>query len=257
MNDIKRLFDNNSQRQISKWTHYFDIYERHFSRFRDKEIVIVEIGIFQGGSLQLWKSYFGSNARIYGIDINPECKKFEEENITVIIGSQSDREFLRQVITKIPPIDILIDDGGHTMRQQIVTFEELFKHISPNGIYLCEDLHTSYMIEYGGGHRRMGTFIEYSKSLIDQLNAFHTEQRSLQPNAFTTSVDSMHFYDSVLVIEKRSRKKPQEITSGNISFDTSGKHRIHKTVKWRTKFRILHTINSVLRFFNLPGFRWR
>ncbi|MEO6759595.1 MAG: class I SAM-dependent methyltransferase, partial [Saprospiraceae bacterium] len=122
MNDLKKYFDNNTGRVIHKWEHYFEIYDRHFGAFRNKEIVILEIGVFQGGSLQMWKSYFGPKARIYGIDIDPECKKFEEENIEIFIGSQSDKDFLATLKKKIPPIDILIDDGGHTMNQIKTSF---------------------------------------------------------------------------------------------------------------------------------------
>ena len=135
-------------------------------------------GYQQGGSLQMWKDYFGKDAKIYGIDINPQCKELEEPNIKILIGSQSDRNFLKEVRRQIPPIDILIDDGGHTMVQQIVSFEELFDYVKEDGVYLCEDLHTSYWIEYSGGHKRRGTFIEYSKNFIDYLNAYHSQQKS-------------------------------------------------------------------------------
>ena len=163
----------------------------------------------------MWKHYFGGNAKIYGIDINPDCKQVEEENIEIFIGSQSDRDFLRRVINKIPPVDILIDDGGHTMQQQIISFEELFAHIKPDGVYLCEDLHTSYWAEYGGGYKLPGNFIEYTKELIDELNAWHYRPPS-QVDAFTRSVNSMHYYDSVLVIEKRPRKAPHSSRTGKI-----------------------------------------
>ena len=200
MNDLEKYFKNNTGRLISKWPHYFDVYERHFSPFRNREIVILEIGIFQGGSLRMWRSYFGEKAKIYGIDINPVCKQFEEENIEIFIGSQSDRNFLREIKKKIPKVDILIDDGGHTMRQQIVTYEEMFDHVKEDGVYLCEDIHTSYWLEYGGGYKRRGTFIEYSKDFIDYLHAFHSDQKSLKVSHFTKSADSLHFYDSILVI---------------------------------------------------------
>lgn len=115
-------------------------------------MTILEIGVFKGGSLQMWKHYFDAanhNVKVYGIDINPDCKALEEENIEIFIGSQEDREFLRSVKEQIGKVDILIDDGGHTMDQQIITFEELFDLVSEDGIYLCEDLHTSYMEAYG------------------------------------------------------------------------------------------------------------
>ena len=147
-------FIQNKENIIHKWFAYFDEYEKHFSRFRGKDVNILEIGVSHGGSTKMWKHYFSKNnakVNIYGVDINPDCKKLEEEGIQIFIGSQEDREFLRQLKTQIPPVDILIDDGGHTMQQQIVTFEEMFDHVKDNGVYWVEDLHTSYWEEFGGG----------------------------------------------------------------------------------------------------------
>ena len=219
MNDLETYFRNNTKRVIDKWHHYFEVYERHFSKYRGREIVLLEIGTFQGGSLQMWKHYFGDKAKIYGIDINPDCMQVEEENIKIFIGSQSDRDFLQRVIKQLPPIDILIDDGGHTMQQQIVSFEELFDHIKPDGVYLCEDMHTSYWDNYGGGYKLPGNFIEYSKELIDKLNAYHYNR----VDDFTTSVNSMHYYDSMLVIEKSPREKPVTSRTGTIYLTESEK----------------------------------
>lgn len=97
MNDLERYFRNNDGKLINKWMHYFDVYDRHFSKFRGKEIVVLEIGVYQGGSLQMWKNYFGDKAKIYGIDVNPHCKELEEDNVEIIIGSQSDRNFLGKI----------------------------------------------------------------------------------------------------------------------------------------------------------------
>ena len=95
--DLEKYFRTNNGRLIHKWNHYFDVYERHFNRFRHKEIVVLEIGVSHGGSLQMWKNYFGDSSKIYGIDINPKCKEIQEDNIEIFIGSQSDRQFLRKV----------------------------------------------------------------------------------------------------------------------------------------------------------------
>ncbi|WP_115463020.1 class I SAM-dependent methyltransferase [Winogradskyella aurantiaca] len=216
--DLEVYFRNNDGRLIHKWNHYFDVYERHFSRFRNKEINILEIEVSHGGSLQMWKNYFGDKAKIYGIDVNPKCQDLEEENIKIFIGSQSDRKFLRQVKAQIPKVDIFIDDGGHTMKQQIVSYEELFDHVKDDGVYLCEDLHTSYLSRWGGGHKRRSSFIEYSKNFIDFIHAFHSKQRSLKVNSFTKSVDSLHYYDSILVVEKKPREAPFHEQTGTPSF---------------------------------------
>ncbi len=168
-----------------------------------------------------------------------------------LLGSQSDRKFLDYVKDNIPPVDILIDDGGHYMNQQIILFEELFGYIKKNGVYLCEDTHSSYWLVFGGGYKRRGTFIEYSKNFIDMLNAFHSEQRKHKINNFTKSVNSIHYYDSVLVIEKRKREKPKDVTSGIISFGGDKKDNYKPNYKPFFKNKYLQTVNRILRIFNL------
>lgn len=254
MGELRDYFSGNTKRLIHKWDHYFDIYESHFQRFRGKEVVILEIGVYQGGSLQMWKHYFGEKALIYGLDINPNTKQFEEDNVKIFLGSQSDRKFLRGLKKEIPRIDILIDDGGHRMDEQIISFEELFDHVKPDGIYICEDILTSYNIYYGGGYKRKGTFIEYSKNLIDKLNAFHSEQKSLKADSFTSSVNSIQFYDSMIVIEKGPRETPFHSKTGNVVYqneppDNPGGMQL-------VKFKLLHVINSFLRYFRLASYKW-
>lgn len=219
MSDLREFFDRHEGRLVHKWHHYFEIYERHFARFRDQPICLVEFGVSQGGSLQMWRDYFGTRATIYGVDINPNCKQFEEPGVHIVIGDQEDRVFLKQFARSLPPVDILIDDGGHTMSQQINTFEELFPAVQANGVYLVEDLHTSYWRKWGGGFKRRGTFIEFSKGFIDRINAWHSQQpRKLSPDQFTKTVRSLHFYDSVLVIEKQPIVAPTHERRGTVAF---------------------------------------
>ena len=214
-NDLREYFLNNKSRPISKWMHYFEIYDRHFSRFRGTAVNVVEIGVWKGGSLQMWKHYFGPKARIVGIDIDPSCKRLEEPQIEILIGSQEDRGFLRSVVDSLPRIDILIDDGGHMMSQQIVTFEDLFPHVDERGVYLCEDLHTSYWKQFGGGYKCEESFVEYSKNFIDFINAWHSSDPDRLPvSNFTKSAHSLHYYDSMLVIEKRPIEKPESRITG-------------------------------------------
>lgn len=203
----------------------------------------------------MWKQYFGNQAKIFAIDIDPRCKDLEEENIQIFIGSQADRHFLQKVKSQIPKVDILIDDGGHTMIQQIVTFEELFDHVKDNGIYLIEDLHTSYWLKFGGGYKRRGTFIEYSKDFIDSINAYHSVQSGFEVNELTKSIDSLHFYDSILVIEKKIRERPYSLKTGKPSFPVVP----GKPLKFKKRLRnfSVRRINLVLRFLRLPGFIWR
>ncbi len=257
MNDLEKYFRSNDKRLIHKFYHYFEIYDRYFSKYRGQEITFLEIGIFQGGSLQMWKEYFGPKARIIGVDVNPRCKELEEDQIEIYIGSQSDRKFLRELKNKIPKVDILLDDGGHTMRQQIVTFEEMFEHVKEDGLFLCEDLHTSYFLKFGGGYKRSGTFIQYSKGLIDKLNSWFSEQTSFKVDEISRSIKGIHFYTSMLVIEKAKRERPKSDQTGNISLPPlSRPQSLGKRVWLRFWNLFLRFSNSVLRFFRLPSIHW-
>lgn len=246
-NDLEKYFYNNKGRLIYKWLHYFEIYDRYFSKYRNKEVVIVEIGIFQGGSLQMWKNYFGPKVKVYGIDIDPRCKEFEEENIEIFIGSQSDPEFLEKFKKSIPKIDILLDDGGHTMNQMKTSFLHLFDHIKDDGIYMIEDTLTCYWNQYGGGHKRSGSFIEYTKNLIDDMHAWESEQSSLKVNNYTRTINSIHYYNSIIVIEKGHIVKPTNLKTGNVSFPYSDKEKRSFIVK------ALDRISRVLAIFRLPA----
>lgn len=204
LNDLEAFFFTQKHNTMSKWLHYFEAYDRFFAKYRGRDITILEIGVFQGGSLQMWKNYFQSTQNkvtVYGIDIDPRCKYLEEDNIKILIGSQEDRNFLRQVKEQIGKVDILIDDGGHTMKQQIVTMEELFDLVDDEGIYLCEDLHTSYMEEYEGKYKG-DTFIEYSKNLIDALHSQYITTGQIKNNTYTSRIKSISYYDSMVFIEK-------------------------------------------------------
>ena len=237
MNDLEKYFNNNSNKLITKWMHYFEIYDHHFTRFRNKKINILEIGIHQGGSIEMWKKYFGEKCTIYGVDINPHCKSFEEEKVKIIIGDQENIKFLATLTKSIPKIDILIDDGGHGMKQQINTFKTLFHHIKDDGLYLCEDLHTSYWPSYGGDYKQSNTFIEYSKNFIDYINAWHSKNPFLKITNFTKTVHSLHYYDSILVIEKKLIFKPNFKQTG---IETIENYNIKKS-------HILKLLNSITK----------
>lgn len=217
-NPLATYFAANGGRLIHKWVHYFDIYDRHLRPFRDKPVVVVEFGVSHGGSLQMWKHYFGPRARIIGVDINPKCVDLAEPQVEIVIGDQDDRDFLRSLAANVGDIDVLIEDGGHRMTQQIATFEELWPHVVDGGVVLMEDLHTSYWPGYGGGLRREGTFIEYAKRLIDQQHAWHArEDPSFTVDDYTRTIRGMHVYDSIIVFDKARVPKPRTRKTGTPS----------------------------------------
>lgn len=198
---MHRAFYENQGAVVHKWRNYLDVYHRYFAPFRNTPVRFLEIGVSKGGSLQMWRQYFGDAAIIFGIDIDPECAKFDGIAGKVRIGSQDDRGFLEAVVREMGGVDIIIEDGSHIARHQRASFEALFPVLSMNGIYVCEDTHTTYWPGfYEGGYRRSGTFIEYAKTLVDDMHSeFH---RHKPKNSLAEHINSIAFFNSMVVIEK-------------------------------------------------------
>jgi len=184
-------------RGIWKWNHYFEIYDRHFRRFRGQDVHVLEIGIYSGGSLEMWRDYFGPQSHIYGVDIATACKAYEDENVHVFIGDQADRNFWQRFRSDVPLLDIVIDDGGHLTEQQIVTLEEMLPHLRRGGVYVCEDA--------AGESNKFMNFVD---GLMRNLNAFDLlpnipgKTLACAPVPFQSDVQSEHRYPYVVVIEK-------------------------------------------------------
>jgi hypothetical protein len=149
----------------------------------------------------------------------PKCARLAEDRIDIVIGDQEDRAFLRSLARKLGGVDVLIEDGGHTAAQQINTFEEFWPWITDGGVFLIEDLHSSYWPKYGGGYKRPGTFIEYAKDLIDQQHAWHSRDKDkLDVDEYTRTIRGMHVYDSVIVFDKAPVPRPTHRRTGKPSF---------------------------------------
>ena len=191
--EIFKAFER-SEQPCYKHTTYFDTYEHLFSRYRGQAITFVEIGILDGGSLFMWREYFGPKARIIGVDLNPEAKKWEQHGFEIFTGSQSNPEFWHSFISEIGSIDIVLDDGGHTYQQQIVTAECLLDSISDGGLLVVEDCHTSYMPGFGD-HAR--SFINYAKTWVDRINSRFGKFYAAKAQG-DRRVWSIEFYESIV-----------------------------------------------------------
>jgi len=150
-----------------KHTSYFQVYDEIFAKFKNKKITFVEVGVLNGGSLFMWRNYFGKEARIIVIDLNPEAKKWELHGFEIFIGNQGEEKFWKNTLPYIGEIDVLLDDGGHTYKQQVVTVESVLDSISDGGIVVIEDVQTSYIKGFGP---RKYSFVNYTKNLIDRIN---------------------------------------------------------------------------------------
>lgn len=210
MKNLIDIFDNDTDRSLTKWSHYFEIYERYFHRFVGTPVKVLEIGVEGGGSLQMWKKYFGEQSTIVGIDIDPSCK-YDEEQIFVEIGDQTDFDFLNSVIEKYGTFDIIIDDGSHHQLHILKSFSFLYSKMNNNGIYLVEDTHTSYWKDYGGGITSPFNFVSIASNFIHDTNLQHI--RELYTNHIP-DLKSISFYNSMVIFEKELYNEKCSLVSG-------------------------------------------
>jgi hypothetical protein len=158
----------------------------------------MEIGVYSGGSLNMWRDYFGPEAIIYGVDIEPACRMYEQARVRILIGDQADAGFWANVRKNHPPMDIIIDDGGHLPNQQSTTMREMLPFMSPGGVYICEDV-----------HYRMNPFSLFTFGLTDGLNAYEgrsaptdNERRLVtQASGIQIYVKGISFYPYVTVVD--------------------------------------------------------
>lgn len=198
------LFFANEGRLAHKWLHYLPIYEQLLSPYAGSKVRMLEIGVSKGGSLGLWRKFLGKEAIIFGVDINPECAAFDGESASVRIGSQSDPEFLQNVISEMGGVDVVLDDGSHIATHQRISFDALFPLLSNGGLYIIEDMHTAYWPGFEGGMKRRGTAIEFLKDKIDDLHAhFLRKGRNLKESM--PDIESIQFFDSIAAVRKRKQ----------------------------------------------------
>jgi hypothetical protein len=219
-NELFRIFS--ADTNVHKWHHYFDIYTRYFERFRERPITMLEIGVFRGGSLRMWKEYFHPDSTIVGIDVDQSCQAHEiaDRNVFVRIGSQADPNFLAEVNGEFGPFDIILDDGSHKTHHQIVSFGALFREaLKDGGCYMVEDVHTNYWIKHVDSPE---TFIDLSKQMVDMLHEPYfdrkeTEFRHEHPDAveelelsyLSANLDGVAFHDSIVVFDKKKQSLPK------------------------------------------------
>lgn len=196
--NLKTIFDNHIGKSSGKWKHYFDIYDRYLQKYIGQEFTLLEIGVSNGGSLQIWKKYFGDKVRIVGLDIDPRTM-YSESQIETYCGSQSDPEFLKNIISKIGRPEVIIDDGSHIQQDVLVSLNMLFSELSDNGIYFIEDTHTAYWYQWQGGINSPFNVVSHLSRFAHDVNLQHMRE-PYTPGL--GGVKSLSFYDSMIVIEK-------------------------------------------------------
>ncbi len=201
----KKLIElfNESEYYSLKYKNYFPVYEKLFGKYRNKKITFVEIGVLSGGSLKMWKKYFGEDCRVIGIDLNPKAKNFEEEGIEIFIGSQSDENFWENFFKKIGKVDIILDDGGHTNFQQIMTTCCTVPNINDNGLLVVEDVFHSYGVSYGSKgffNPSKYSFINFCKKVTDDINCRFPEIKKFN-FSLNEYIYSMEIFESIVAFK--------------------------------------------------------
>ena len=195
----------------------------------------------------MWREFFGPNARIIGIDLNPSAKKWEKHGFEIFIGNQSDKIFWTNFIQQVHSIDVVLDDGGHTYLQQIVTAEMLLPHINDDGMLVIEDTHTSYMDGFGP---QRYSFIKYVNKMIDDINHRFSQ---LGLKNLKMRVWSIQCFESIVAfhINFKNTNILSEPTTNNAIDDLSKDYRNHED----RYYNLIQKIKQMLRIFKLvPGF---
>lgn len=203
-------------RMLFKMEHYLEHYDALLGGWQGRDISFLEIGIYKGGSLPMWQGFLGPASRLVFLDIDPECRALALPGTVVEIGDQADPEFLGRVGAAHGPFDLIVDDGGHKMHQQITSFRHLWPRLADPGLYIVEDVHTSYWPGFGGGLREPASFVEFAKDLIDRMHSWYTEDDAGFPlHPLAREIGGIRFHDSLVVIEKRLKEAPVALTAQN------------------------------------------
>lgn len=207
LGDLAGIYSGMTGPVVHKWHHYLPIYERYFAAWRGRPVRLLEIGVSRGGSLRMWRQYFGPQAVIYGIDVDRACLAFDGLDGQVRIGSQDDAAFLAGVVAEMGGVDIVLDDGSHRMGHIEASLDILFPMLAPSGLYMIEDLHTAYWPRWGGGLEAPANFFNSVRGLIDDLHHWYHEGAPRRP-ALRDMVTGIHVHDSIVVLDKGTAQRP-------------------------------------------------
>jgi len=196
MESLKNCFLSSPRKSIKTHT-YFQVYEELLGKYIGKHFTLVEIGVLDGGSLHMWRNYFGPLAKIIGIEFNQESARLATDEFIIEVGDQGDINFWNNFFLKHGPVDVVIDDGGHWNDQQIITTVAVIPNIKPGGMLIVEDTHCSYYSWMGNPSKY--SFIEYTKYLVDTVNYRYESLDKQRPGFASKYIYSIRFYESIVV----------------------------------------------------------
>lgn len=204
--------------KTSQFHNYLNFYESFMAPMREEPITLLEVGVFRGASLHMWRDYF-PNAKIVGVDIEPTAKRFESERVHVELADQSNLQHLAELSVKHGPFDIVIEDGSHMWEHQITSLRALFPFVKNGGYYVVEDLQTNYgalQDKYRGVSSQ--TCVAFLKRWMDIFVADDLVDLSSIEDSFLRtygrSIDSMNFHRRACVVRKRVPQVDWRVSRG-------------------------------------------
>jgi O-antigen biosynthesis protein len=224
MKTLQDLYATHTGKVSDKWALYLREYDRIFSPFRSQAVSLLEIGIQNGGSLEIWSQYFPNAEVFVGCDINPDCAelRYEDPRITVIVGDATAPETHSKVLAQSATFDLIVEDGSHTSSDIVKTFARYFPTLKEGGVFVAEDLHCSYWQEYEGGIFHPYSSITFFKHLSDIVNHEHwgVEKSRAQlldgfkhllqvefDESVLAQISSIEFINSICIVRKKHSNK--------------------------------------------------
>ncbi len=253
----RRCYDSAPYLSI-KHANYFAIYDELLTRYRGRPVTFVEIGVLNGGSLHLWRQFLGNDARIIGVDLNPAAQRWTADGFEIVIGDQGDPAFWAQFFANVGPVDVVLDDGGHTNRQQVMTTLACLPHVRDGGMLIVEDVHASYLPEFGNPSRY--SFMRFVAHVADVLNTRFpgvAAPASATGRMLRDTVYAMVCYESIVSfrVDRARCVINAPATNGAQSFEAADyRLKDERSARWRR----LAGDGSVLRGLPLLGalIRW-
>lgn len=243
------VFTSHQGKVSDKWELYLREYDRLFSAYRTAPVRLLEIGIQNGGSLDIWGDYFAPGSTLVGCDINPDCAALVYDNpaISFIVGDANDPAVVEQVLQRAPVFDLIIDDGSHTSGDIVKTFTLYFQHLADGGLFVAEDLHCSYWEQYQGGLYDPYSSLSFFKRLSDVISHQHwgieRERKAILQGIFghygcdidesvLTGIHSVEFINSLCIVRKAPAQENvlgRRIVTGSEERVVPGILKLHNT----------------------------
>ncbi|MDR3429437.1 class I SAM-dependent methyltransferase [Silvimonas sp.] len=219
MNSLIELYRQHAGKVSDKWMLYLTEYDRLLSGYREQQISLLEIGVQNGGSLEVWGKYFPQARHFIGCDINQDCSvlSYDDPRISLILSDANSDAAELQIASIAPLFDVIIDDGSHTSADIVRSFARYFERLKEGGLFIVEDLHCSYWQEFQGGlyypyssqafFKKLADIVNHEfwgieKSRVSFLDGFAAEFGCRFEESVLAKVHSVEFINSMCVIRK-------------------------------------------------------